>query len=87
LREHKGKIDENQRQLIGQVVDAVHDEAQAVSLITGNCLNNEDGAVDGDGSRDGLLVMCRGRYPQVGLLTYCSLSKQEIVASEMEICA
>ena len=33
-------------------MDAVHDEAQAVGLIPGDCLNDKDCAVDCDGSRN-----------------------------------
>jgi hypothetical protein len=71
LREHKREIDENQSQLVGQVVDAVHDEAQAVGLIPGDCLNNKDCAVDCDGGGNRFLVVRHDQnFPQVVTVTY-----------------
>jgi hypothetical protein len=47
-------------------VDAVHDEAQAVGLIPGDCLNDKDCAVNYDGSRNRFLVVGHGPLCSLG---------------------
>lgn len=57
LRQDKRQVQKHERQLVGKVVNAVHDEAQASSLEAGYGLGNKDSRVERDGGGERFAVM------------------------------
>jgi hypothetical protein len=69
---------------------AIRDEAQAIGLITGGCLNDKDCAVDYDGSRNRFLVVGHGQLSVGGDVHSPHQNKKLRPAkygSEINVCA
>src|SRR5438093_56984 len=57
LRQNKRQIQKHERQLVGKVVNTVHDEAQASGFKSGYGLGNKDSRIERDGSGERFAVM------------------------------
>ena len=60
VRQHERQVKENERHLVGEIVHAVHDEAQAVGLKSGDRFDDEDRGVERGGCGERLAIMGHG---------------------------
>ena len=56
-RQDKGKIEKHKCHFIGQVVHAVHEQAETVCLKSGDRLPNENSGIEGYGGCEGLAIV------------------------------
>jgi hypothetical protein len=63
VRQHERQIEENERHLVGEIVHAVHDEAQTVGLESGNRFDHENRGVERGGRREWSAIMGHGYRP------------------------
>jgi hypothetical protein len=57
---NESQIQGYKSQLIGKVVNAVHDQAETLSLESGDRLNDKDRGIEHNSSRDGFSIMGHG---------------------------
>src|SRR5262249_4169764 len=60
VRQDERQIEENERHLVGEIVHAVHDEAQTVGLESGDRFVNENRGVERGGCRKRPAIMGHG---------------------------
>ena len=63
VRQHERQIEENERHLVGEIMHAVHDEAQTIGLESGNRFDHENRGVERGGGRERSAIMGHGYRP------------------------
>ena len=61
VRQHERQIEENERHLVGEIMHAVHEEAQTIGLESGNRFDHENRGVERGGRREWSAIMGHGQ--------------------------
>jgi hypothetical protein len=61
VRQDERQIEENQRHLVGEIMDAVHDQAETIRLESGDRFDHENRGVERGGRRERSAIMGHGQ--------------------------
>ena len=61
MRQDERQIEENECHLVGEIVHAVHDEAEAIGLESGDRFDHENRGVERGGRRERFAIMGHGQ--------------------------